>query len=473
MEHTNEKISTGFMPYSPMVLLRDVAKRWLLILLTAVAVGVGTYIYTQESYTPVYKTTTTYVVTTHSSVSTVYSNLNSASGLANVFSELLNSSVMRKTILQQLGTDSFQGSIQAAVIPETNLLTVTVTASDPRTAFSVAQAIRKYHELVTDQVLDSIALEVLQQPQVPVAPMNRTDAGGQMKKMALIAAVVMAVLLAALSYSRNAVRSGKEARDKLDCVYLGEIPHEKKYKTLPAWLRHSKTGILITAPATSFRFAEAIRKLRHRVEQHMENGRVLMVTSLLENEGKSTVAVNLALSLSQKHEKVLLIDCDLRKPACCTLLGQERFSVGLRDVLSGKAKPQEAILRDRKSKLALLLERQAGMDSGDRIGSAEMVSLLQWAAKEYTYVILDMPPMSEVSDAESMTAYADAALLVVRQNAATAPAINKAVETLSSGKAKLLGCTLNDADSQSFRTVHGYGRYRYYGGYGNYGETNR
>lgn len=470
MENMNE---VSFMPYSPLVLVRDVAKRWLLILLAALSVGVGAYIWAEQTYTPVYQTTTTYVVTTHSSVTTVYSNLSSASSLATVFSDLLNSSVMRKTILEQLGTQSFDGTIQADVIPETNLLTVTVTASDPRTAFSVAQAIQKHHELVTYQVLDSIALEVLQSPQVPTAPVNYANATGQMKQLSLIAAVAMAVALAAMSYSRNAVRSGKEARDKLDCPYLGEIPHEKKYKTLPAWLRHRKTGILITSPSTSFRFAEAVRKLRRRVEQHMTEGNVLMVTSLLENEGKSTVAVNLALSLAQKHKKVLLIDCDLQKPACNILLEQERFPNGLREVLSGKVLPENAVVRDRKSKLSLLLTRRSGAEPGDWVASDSMKSLLQWAAKEYTYVILDMPPMAEISDAEGMTQYADGALLVVRQNVAVAPALNRAVETLSSGKAKLLGCTLNDADTQSFRAVRGYGRYRYYSEYGNYGDPKR
>ena len=316
MDSMNEKYAGGFLPFHPIVLLQDVVKRWLLILLAALTVGVAAYIYTDLTYTPVYRTTTTYVVTTYSSSATVYSNLSSASSLATVFSELLNSSVMRKAILQQTGAQSFGGSITASVIPETNLLTVTVTASDPRTAFAVAQAIIDHHETVTYQVLDSIALEVLQSPKVPTAPVNYANASGQMKRMMLYAAVATVVLLTLVSYSRNTIRSGKEVRAKLDCNFLGEIPHENKYKTLISRIRRRKTSILITSPVTSFRFVETIRKLRRRVEQHMRGGKVLMVTSLLENEGKSTIAVNLALAMVQKHEKVLLIDCDLRKPAC-------------------------------------------------------------------------------------------------------------------------------------------------------------
>ena len=68
----------------------------------------------------------------------------------------------------------------------------------------------------------------------------------------------------------------------------------------------------------------------------MDGGKVLMVTSLLENEGKSTVAVNLALAMEQKGKRVLLIDCDLRKPACGMVLGQSKFTYGLNDILGGK-----------------------------------------------------------------------------------------------------------------------------------------
>lgn len=475
MENMSEKYAGGFLPFHPVVLLRDVAKRWLLILLAALIVGVAVYIHADESYTPVYRTTTTYVVTTHSSSTTVYSNLTSASSLASVFSDLLNSSIMRKAILEQIGETSFAGTINAAVIPETNLLTVTVTAPDPRTAFTVAQAIIEHHETVTYQVLDSITLEVLQNPVVPYGPVNYPNASGQMKRAMLYAAVAACVLLAMISYSRNTVRSGKEARAKLDCNFLGEIPHENKYKTLLSRIHRKKTSILITSPVTSFRFVETMRKLRRRVEQHMHGGKVLMVTSLLENEGKSTIAVNLALAMAQKHEKVLLIDCDLRKPACHVLLEQKNVAYGVRNVLSDQVAVNDAIVQDGKSGLYLLLEKHGNTDSGDFVASGAMAGLLQWARAEFDFVVLDLPPMGEVSDAEGVTAFADASLLVVRQNIANANAVNKALDTLAGGNAKLLGCVLNDVMSvaltagRGYGYGYGYGKYGHYGHYGNYG----
>ena len=477
MDTTNElhTAESGILSFDLIVVIQDVVKRWLLIVLAAAVVGVGSYILADLRYEPVYQANATLVVTTRGNSTTVFSNLSSAGSLAEVFTDLLNSSLMRKAILEETGLPGLNGTISASVIPETNLLTLRVTASDPRTAFLVAQAIVERHDVVTAQVIGEVALDVLQMPTVPMGPINSANAMGQMKRMAMLTALVSIAVFAWLSFSRNAVRSGKEARKKLDCTYLGEIPHENKYKTLLSRLRRRKTSILITNPTTSFRYVETIRKLRRRVEQHMHGGKVLMVTSVLENEGKSTVAANLALSMAQKYPKVLLVDCDLRKPACYALLEQKITGCGVRDVLNGKAAPEDAIISYKKTGLDLLLEKKADKNSGDRVASGQMQELLTWARANYDFIVLDLPPMSVVSDSEGAMEYADASLLVVRQNAAAAPVLNKAIASLNSGKAKLVGCVLNNvyatflAQGQGYGGYGGYGKYGHYGRYGNYG----
>lgn len=473
MDNTNEIRSSadGLLSFDPIVVVRDVMKHWLVIVLIALAVGVGSYILTDMEYSPRYQSSATFVVTSRSSASTVYSNLASTTEMASVFSELINSSVMRKNITEAMGT-SFSGTISASVVPETNLLNMTVTASDPRTAFLVAQAIIEHHEEVTYLVVDNVSLEVLQGAEVPTAPVNRANASSRMQKMVLLAAVGTCAVFAWFSLTRDTVRSGKEARKKLDCDYLGDIPHEKKYKTLASRIRRRKSGILVNSPVTSFHFVETMRKLTRRVEQHMGDGKVLMVTSVLENEGKSTVAVNLALSMAQKNKRVLLIDCDLRKPACHRLLEQEMTGPSLRDVLLDQNKLSKALMRYKHTGLYLLLEAQGDINSGDLLSSATMNGLTEWARREFDFVVLDLPPMSAVSDTETVADLADASLLVVRQNAARSSGINKAIAALESGKARLLGCVLNNVYSTFLSSGQGYryGGYGQYGNYGNYGE---
>ena len=473
MDNKNELYTTGagFLPFDPIVLVMDVLKRWLIIVLAALMAGVGSYIYADSSYVPSYRTNTVFVVTTQGSSTTVYNNLTSTSNVATLFTELLNSSIMRKAIMEEMGVSSLDARISTSVIPNTNLISMSVTASDPRTAFLTAQTLIENHESLTYSVVDGIVMEVLQYPTVPTAPTNSVNASGTMKKMAFLAGLAAAAALAVLSYQKDVVRSGTEAQAKLDCDYLGEIPHEKKYKTLLSQLSRRKTSILIDNPVTSFRYVETIRKLRRRVEQHMDGGQVVMVTSLLENEGKSTVAVNLALAMAKKHKRTLLIDCDLRKPACYAILEQKKFSNGIKDVLQSNASLADSLLRYKKTHMHMLLAKQGCQNTADLICSERMAVLLDWARKNYDYVVLDLPPVAVGSDAEAMTALADACIMVVRQNTAFAPALNKAIASLENQRAKLLGCVLNNVHTSKLSNAgYGYGGYNHYDHYGSYGS---
>jgi capsular exopolysaccharide synthesis family protein len=292
-----------------------------------------------------------------------------------------------------------------------------------------------------------------------------------MRTAMLAAALGTSALIVFASYNRDAVRSAKEVRKKLDCHFLGEIPHEKKFKTIKKLLANEKSGIVISNPTTSFGFTENIRKLRRRIEQRMGAGRVLMVTSVMENEGKSTVAVNIALALRQKYDRVLLLESDLRKPAIHTIMQQKDVNVTVRDVLLNGANPADAIIKDRNTGLYMMLDPKGIRNPGDILSSQSMNELLAWTREHFEYVVVDLPPMSVATDAESVLEFADSSLLVVRQNVVKADALNRAIAAMKRGKAKLVGCVLNNVYSSFVSSGQGIqgGHYSKYGKYGKYG----
>lgn len=460
--------------FDPIVVVLDVLRRWYVILAAAVLVYMAAYVAVEVTYEPQYTTSTTFVVSMQESSATVYQNLSATTSLASVFSEVLNSSLLRGLVNEALAPAEFHGTITASAVAETNLLTMRVTADDPRTAFLATRAVIERHGEVSKQVMGSIVLEVLQQPTVPTAPSNPLNASGTAKKAALLAAVAACVLIGAYFALRDSVRSAEEARRKLDCRVLAELRHERKHRTLRSWLRRKKTSILIRSPLISFGYSETIRTLRRKVEQHMpEGGRVILVTSALENEGKSTVAVNLALSLAQKRRRVLLIDGDLRKPACAKILEVAWQKHGVADVLRGEASPQKAVLPYAEGMtLELLLESRASRASAELAGGEAMAALLGWARGHYDYVVLDTPPMSAGPDAESLADLADASVLIVRQGQAEAKLLGNAIDVLSAARSAFLGVVLNNCHASvlSEQGGYGYGKYGRYGGYGKYGK---
>ena len=207
--------------YDPIVIVRDVGRRWLLILTAVVLFTCCAYIYSDSTYTPQYTTSATVVVTARDSDGTVFSNLSSATSLAGVFGTLLSSSTMQSIILDEVGIPYFDGTIRASVLPDTNLILLNVTSADPRTAFLVMRAVLEHHDVVTAEVIGNIVVETLVLPTVPTSPSNGSGVLSRVKRVVVLSTIGMVVLLGVLSYLRDSVRSRTEAENKLNCWCLG------------------------------------------------------------------------------------------------------------------------------------------------------------------------------------------------------------------------------------------------------------
>ncbi len=472
----NSENTDATLSFDPFVILIDLYKSIALLLAIMILVFVGAYIYVDTSYVPEYKTSTTLVITTRDSSSTVYSNLSATSNIATVFEALLNSSILQSKVLEEVGLDSFDGRIYASRISETNLLTVSVTDNDPRVSFLVIKALIENHGIVTEDVIGDVVVEVLESASVPMSPSNSANALRKAAKAAILAFAVSAALVCVHSFLNDTIRSRREAEKKLDCYCLGEIGHEKKPKVRKLFGRKNKSGILITNPTVSLSFTESIRKICRKTEQALEHGRVVMVTSVTENEGKSTIAVNLALAMAKKHDRVLLIDMDLRKPACFKLLEKQVGAVDTAAILASSADFGRAVQKEPITGLYVLLSKNAANKAENLLSHNAVERLLEEAKKYFKYIIIDMPPMSAAMDSEIVMEHADASILVVRQNGIKTSVAAKAVDVLHAGKAKLIGCVVNNVvTSSSFfngrEKRHSYDAYSRYSRYSGSGKS--
>lgn len=462
----------------PLLLIaRELWHKLGLIVMFVVTVAACGFIAASLLYRPVYQTQTTFVVSVRNG-GTVYANLNTATSMADTLSTFFEGDVMRKCIQQDLGT--VDGTITTQPITETNLFTMTVSAHTPRDACRITQSVLRHYGEQAGKLMSNVALDVLRQPEVPTVPANSANALHTAELSGAVAALVAVVYLAARVYLRDTVKYESDVEQKLDTRLLATVVHEKKYKTLRAGLRRRrrKTSILITNPTTGFTFVETFKKLRARVDYFLrrEQGKTVMVTSLLEDEGKSTVAVNLALAMGRRHKNVLLMDLDLKKPAVYKLLDcqQEKF-VPLETYLS-KGGSVDALLRhDAARGIDTILSRKGVDNAAELLHGERLRALLQELAQRMDVIIVDTPPMSAGGDAECIADLVDAAILVVRQDQANACALNDCIDVLRRSDAKVLGCVFNNVYAAGLgdRQSYGYGgRYGYGSKYG-YGYGTR
>ena len=423
---------SALFPFDPVIPLLDVLRKWALILVAALLCGMGACVYTEMSHVPCYRSETTVAVMTRDGVASDWSELNSNAALATGFAEILNSQVMRNNALDELGMDSFNGTIEAVVLASSNLVSVQVTARDPRTAYRVIEVLTGKHETVTGSVMGEIALEGLEPAVVPTVPCNPVSPRSIFWNTSAAAAAALFLQMVFLSWFKDVVRSRDEAERKLGCRCLGEIRHEPR------------DGILITNSGAGSRYGNTMSKLRRRVEQGMPDGGIVMVTSVMKAEGKTTVSANLALAMAKKYEEVLLIDLNLHRPACRRIMGHGAPEYDACDVIRGKVSLGEAVKTDRVSGLTVLFAEQCDPGAAvERIHSPGLEAMLRQAREMYRYVVVDLPPMTGGSGAESVMEFADGILLVIQQNHVRVEALNRAIRNLRRGKAKLLGCVLN------------------------------
>ena len=461
-----ERIDGGLVPQIDLIsMLKDIAKEWWAILLLSLAVALFADIWVNVTYQPEYKTSTTFVVTAKGMNTNVYQNLNSTQQLAQQFTEILDSNVLKKKVVQDLKMSSLNIDSSVDLVPETNLITLSVKAGTAVESYRILQSIMKNYNTVSDYAIKNVIIETIQSPAVSMAPVNPLNEKKTMIIAFIAAAAVFMVLVAGLSYLRDTIKNPKDVTSKLDTRLLGSIYHEKKSKSIKLRKKKEFVSMLISNPLRSFQYAESNKMMSSRVRSYMdkENAKTLLVTSVMENEGKSTVAANLALGLAQEGSRVMLIDCDFRKPAQYKIFDMEgKDADDLGKVLTGKAGTENLICNWNDTNLYMILNRTSSNSIEALLKSTTLRQIVGFCRQNMDYVIIDTSPLALVSDTEELAQMADASVLVVRQDTVLTKDINDAIDILNNTRGKVLGCVLNDASSSQITgsTAHyGYGGY--------------
>jgi capsular exopolysaccharide synthesis family protein len=236
-------------------------------------------------------------------------------------------------------------------------------------------------------------------------------------------------------------------------------------------LASSKEAVeLITQSRPQSQMAESYRALRTSLLLTSLGAppKVILVTSALPEEGKTTTSINSAIVLAQKGTRVLLIDADLRRPSIHKTLGMAPGN-GLSNVLAGSATLQQAIVQSSISPGLLVLP--AGTpppNPAELLGSGNMRDVLAKLREQYDHIVIDTPPTLSVTDAVIMATRADAVILVIRAGQTTKQALRRARDLLTQVNARTCGVLLNavNLNSPDYYYYYEYqGKYghRYYG----------
>ena len=442
------------------IILLDILKNGWVAILVAISVCIGVFAYGNTQHQPVYTTEATFVVSPKSNGSYVgfYSSLSTANEMASVFKEVFSSDVLKRLIQDDLKKPGLSFGVTATVAKGTNILSVKVQSNSPENAHLVIQSLLRNYRQVSGYLFGGIVLDVLKNPQISVTPSNPFNFKKYMVLGVGMSVLMVVALIAFLSILRPTPKTLASAKRRMEEQPLSVLQKEKNFRM---FRKHQKRPPLITDTRTSFQYTESLLQLTHKIQHKMKKDdmKVLLITSVTENEGKSTVSANISLALARHGYKVAYVDMDLRKPAVHKIfreLPRENLATCLHDGLPASL--------DSSKRLHILSHEHTDSASDKLLHSKELEKLLNTLREKMDFVILDSSPYTATADTGMLLNHADCCVMVIRQDWVSSQVCRDVADDLGDGKAKYLGYVINhyidNGTAQTFNKR--YGNYGYY-----------
>lgn len=445
--------------------LKLIRARWITVCLTIAVVVLGALIVTVTT-TPMYRASTRLFVSTvaGNSLTDIYQGNRLSQERVLSYTQLLMGKTLAERTVKKLGLnvppEALQAAVTATAKPDTVLIDVSVLDKSPGQASAVANALSdEFVNMVRDLetpvggTVPDARIVVEQHASTPTSPVipNTTRNLSLGLAIGILCGIGLAFLRELLD---NTVKDRKVLEDIAGVGVVGDIPLDKeRRKTAAISFRDSNSGI-----------AEAFRKLRTNLSfLAVDNPpRVIVVTSSVPEEGKSTTAINIALALAEADYNVVLVDGDMRRPMVHKYLDLVG-TVGLSTVLSGAVSVTEAVQEMKFAGLSVLTAGVKPPNPSELLGSQVSQKVLAELASRFDYVIVDSSPLLAVTDAAILAANSDGAIIMARFGQTKRQQLKDAVGALSDVDANLLGAVFTMVPAR----VGSYSySYSYYGGNG-------
>ena len=447
-------------------------KFWYVSLILVILGGLFGYFSYKRSYSPYYESKAIFSVKAANydgdSKASNFNNRQLTEDLSMSFNYLINNEVFYEILKQDMKLDYVPATITITPIENTNIMNIVASGSDADLAYKTIKSVLKNYGSVTAFVVGDTKLSVIEEPTKAFEPANPYNPIISILQYALVGLFISMIPSIIIALFIKNIQTSEDISKYLSIYPFGTLPflppEDKKAKV--------KVDCSILNKDVGFRYLESMRSVSSRCDRVFkeEKTKVILVTSTYSGDGKSTVSMNLAYSLSKMQYKVMLIDGDLRKPSLKNMVHSDTPSFSMGEFLDGKVKSSQAIVNLKDTRVIAITPDQRTEHPVDVINSDAMKTFMADVKEVVDYVIIDAPPCTGLSDTAALAQYCDGVVYVLKEARSRVNKIINTLQEFSYTKKPVLGCILNGS-YESSKNIYGYGRYSY-GRYG-YGIRRR
>jgi len=381
-----------------------------------------------------------------------------SAALVDTYTAILTSNRVMDSVNKELGINLPAATIRSYVAVEpvegTQVLKVTVDNTDPKLAAKICNAIMQVAPPAIAETIAVGSINVLDSAKVPEFPEQPATLRNAVLG-AMVGFILGFVIVIILVFSDKTIKNGRDVKNRLGLDLLGSIPFISSKAIM------GQGNPLVTSDTVGFGFIEAYKATgtNIRFSSAAAKAKKLLVTGALSGEGKSTVAVNLAITIAKTGKSVLLVDCDLRKSNIYKLLELEvKGNKELSSALLGDVAAEDCFVYIEKTGIYVIPNMSSVPNPSELLGSEKMADLLASLEKHFDYIILDTPPSYLLTDAVVLSAYTDGVIFVVKQGYTKEDIIKLSLAGFEHAGIPIIGCILN---GMKYYKVGAISEYRY------------
>ena len=462
-------------------ILKAVYRRILVIALTAVFFATLALTYTLYFVTPTYQASAMFYVNNNTTIGGIstslsYADITASKSLVETYLVILNTRESIEEFIEYAELDysyeQVRGMISSGGVNDTEIFRVVVTSTNPEEAEIIAYAITQVLPSRISEIVEGSSAKIVDHAVVPTSRSGPNYTKNTLVGL-LIGFLLSVAVVALVECLDNTIKSSEDVENCCTYPILASVPemgssektgHRKKNETQT----QSKDPVI--GSQIGFVATEAYKLLRTKLQYAFSDDKkchIFMVSSAMAGEGKSLTSANLAYNLAQLNKRVLLVDCDMRQPTLAEKIKLPKKD-GLAEYLTGYAELKDVIRQGNPETIGtgvdVIVAGHNPPNPIELLSSEKMARMIEKLRESYDYIILDVPPLGEVSDAMVGAKLADGTILITRQNYCNRNALRDTISQLEFVNTKILGIVVNCASAPVDRYGYNYkyGRYSKY-----------